>query len=75
MQLVKLSMEQKDVMTILLTGRSVEGFGQLIMRMVMSKGLQFDMVVLKPEMKNTLDYKRDFLKELLNHYDQAEEIK
>ncbi|TGZ83721.1 hypothetical protein EX30DRAFT_338338 [Ascodesmis nigricans] len=74
-QLVRLSMEQKDVMTVLLTGRSVDGFGTLITRIVQSRGLKFDMVVLKPEQKKTLAFKSDFLKELLNYYEQAEEIR
>ncbi|KAI5776881.1 hypothetical protein EDC01DRAFT_680673 [Geopyxis carbonaria] len=81
-QLVRLSMEQKDALTILLTGRSEGAFAGLIQRIVDSKGLVFDMVVLKPDVhvhghdvKNTLDVKCAFLQQLLNTYREAEELR
>ncbi|KAF8541967.1 hypothetical protein BDD12DRAFT_651267, partial [Trichophaea hybrida] len=80
--LVQLSMLQKDALTVLLTGRSVKGFAPLIQRMVKSKGLKFDMIVLKPETmpsghepKNTIAFKRVFLQELLDTYCKAQELR
>ena len=42
-------MEQKDALTILLTGRGETRFSEIIKRMVASKNLDFDMIGLKPE--------------------------
>jgi hypothetical protein len=42
-------MDQKDALTVLLTGRSEQGFAELIKKMVASKNLEFDIVSLKPE--------------------------
>ena len=42
-------MEQKDALTILLTGRSESEFADLVKRIVFSKRLDFDMICLKPE--------------------------
>jgi hypothetical protein len=42
-------MEQKDALTVLLTGRSERNFADLIKKMVTSKKLEFDIVSLKPE--------------------------
>ncbi|KAH0556778.1 hypothetical protein GP486_005435 [Trichoglossum hirsutum] len=47
--LVKLSMKQKDALTVLLTGRSERIFADLIKKMVASKKLEFDIISLKPE--------------------------
>jgi hypothetical protein len=81
-QLVQLSMQQKDALTVLLTGRSVTGFAPLIMRILKSKGLAFDMVVLKPEVmpngaepENTLAFKTMFLEELLNTYLEVQDLR
>ncbi|KAF2155315.1 hypothetical protein K461DRAFT_292186 [Myriangium duriaei CBS 260.36] len=40
-------------LTVLMTGRSQANFSELITRIVKAKGLQFDMVVLKPEITPT----------------------
>lgn len=81
-QLVELSMQQKDALTVLLTGRGVKGYAELIQRMVKSKGLSFDLIVLKPEIlpngvppKDTFMFKCMFLVDLLNTYTEAQEIK
>lgn len=75
-ELVKLSMLQKDAMTVLLTGRSGEGFGELVSRMCASRGLVFDMVVMKPDgSRTTVEFKREFLGRLLDKYEGADEIK
>ena len=42
-------MQQKDALNVLLTGRAEAAFGDLLKRMTKSKGLEFDMICLKPE--------------------------
>ncbi|KAJ5115868.1 hypothetical protein N7456_000216 [Penicillium angulare] len=82
LRLVRYSMEQKDALTVLLTGRSEAGFAELIKRMVASQKLDFDMVSLKPEVgpdgrrfPSTGAFKHAFLGDLVHTYDQAEEIR
>ncbi|PYH98259.1 hypothetical protein BO71DRAFT_395368 [Aspergillus ellipticus CBS 707.79] len=81
-QLVRLSMEQKDALTVLLTGRSESGFSALLRRMTESKKLEFDLICLKPEVgprsqrfSTTMEFKQSFLEDLVLTYDQAEEIR
>ncbi|PYI07571.1 tat pathway signal sequence [Aspergillus sclerotiicarbonarius CBS 121057] len=81
-QLVKLSMEQKDALTVLLTGRGENNFSDLLRRMVESKKLDFDLICLKPEVgprsqrfSTTMEFKQTFLEDLVLTYDQAEEIR
>ncbi|RAK95092.1 rRNA 2'-O-methyltransferase fibrillarin-like protein [Aspergillus ibericus CBS 121593] len=81
-QLVKLSMEQKDALTVLLTGRGENNFSELLRRMVDSKKLEFDLICLKPEVgprsqrfSTTMEFKQTFLEDLVLTYDQAEEIR
>ncbi|KAH8426850.1 rRNA 2'-O-methyltransferase fibrillarin-like protein [Aspergillus melleus] len=81
-QLVKLSMEQKDALTVLLTGRSESGFSDLIRRMVDSRKLEFDLICLKPEVgpnnarfSTTMEFKQSFLEDLVLTYEQADEIR
>ncbi|KAB8073674.1 hypothetical protein BDV29DRAFT_191524 [Aspergillus leporis] len=81
-QLVKLSMQQKDALTVLLTGRSEAGFASLIRRMVDSKKLEFDLICLKPEVgpnserfSTTMEFKQSFLEDLVLTYNQADEIR
>ncbi|RFU80801.1 hypothetical protein TARUN_1458 [Trichoderma arundinaceum] len=80
--LVKLSTKQPDALCVLLTGRSEHGFGELIKRMVTSKGLEFDMVSLKPRVspsnqnfQNTMHFKQLFFEALMETYRDAAEIK
>ena len=82
LRLVRLSMQQKDALTVLLTGRSEDGFGDIIKRMVASQKLEFDLIGLKPEVgpnnqrfPSTMVFKRTFLEDLVLTYDQAEEIR
>lgn len=81
-KLVQLSMEQKDALTVLLTGRSAKKFAPLIQRMVGARKLEFDLFVLKPDAdqygnpwKSTLACKEAFLGELLDYYREAEEFR
>lgn len=80
--LVELSMEQKDALTVLLTGRSESGFAELVKRMVRAKKLEFDMICLKPHVgpenqkfPNTMAFKQELLKALVYTYNEAEEIR
>ena len=75
-------MEAEDTLTVLLTGRSEVGFGPLIRKMVESKGLVFDLIVLKPGVGprgqvfgNTMMFKQVFLGDLMETYKEAEEIR
>ncbi|KAJ9134740.1 Tat pathway signal sequence [Pleurostoma richardsiae] len=81
-ELIRLSTQQKDALCVLLTGRSESGFGELIKRMVTSKGLEFDLITLKPAVgpnherfQNTMDFKQIFLRNLMETYREAEEIR
>jgi len=80
--LVELSMQQKDALNVLLTGRSEHGFADLIKRIVRSKKLKFHMVCLKPSVgpagqkfKSTMEFKQELLKEIVYTYKEAEEIR
>lgn len=75
-------MQQNDAVSILLTGRAQRGFAELIERMVKSRKLRFDMVVLRPEtgpssekFNSTMDYKQRFLKDLIYTYSEADELR
>ncbi|KAI0813883.1 hypothetical protein GGR55DRAFT_676812 [Xylaria sp. FL0064] len=81
-ELVRLSMRQKDALCVLLTGRSERGFSDLIKRIVTSKGLEFDMIGLKPEVgpnserfKSTMLFKQAFLRTAIETYKYAQEIR
>ncbi|KEY67958.1 hypothetical protein S7711_02164 [Stachybotrys chartarum IBT 7711] len=81
-ELVKLSMKQPDALCVLLTGRSESRFSDLIKRMVTSKGLEFDIVSLKPhagpsseQFRSTMIFKQTFLTALVETYKNAAEIK
>ena len=80
--LVRLSMKQRDALTVLLTGRNEKGFAELIRKMVNSKGLTFDMMGLKQNVGpsnerfgSTMEYKQAFLSALLYTYKETEEIR
>ncbi|KAJ5703857.1 hypothetical protein N7493_010995 [Penicillium malachiteum] len=82
MRLVRLSMEQKDAVTVLLTGRNEAGFADVVKRMVASQKLDFDMICLKPDVgpnghrfPSTGVFKHTFLEDLIFTYDEAEEIR
>jgi hypothetical protein len=81
-ELVHLSIKQPDALCVLLTGRSEKGFADLIKKMVASKGLEFDMVSLKPQVsptnqrfQSTMHFKQLFLNALMETYKKAEEIR
>ncbi|KAI0205977.1 hypothetical protein F4808DRAFT_408503 [Astrocystis sublimbata] len=76
-----MSMAQKDALCVLLTGRGERGFSDLIKRIVTSKGLQFDLIGLKPEVgpdserfRNTMHFKQSFLGAVIETYKHAQEM-
>ncbi|GJN71546.1 hypothetical protein PLIIFM63780_006119 [Purpureocillium lilacinum] len=80
--LVKLTIKQPDALCVLLTGRSESGFAELVKRMVAAKGLDFDIVGLKPQVsptnqkfQSTMHFKQLFLNALMETYKQASVIK
>lgn len=80
--LVELSIQQKDALTILLTGRAEHNFADLIRRIVASKKLPFDMICLKPQsgpnnqkFGSTMLYKQTLLKDIVHTYKDADEIR
>lgn len=75
-------MEQKDALTVLLTGRSETGFVEIIKRMTATQKLDFDLVGLKPEVgpngerfASTMNFKQTFLGDLVYTYELAEELR
>ena len=80
--LVRLSIEQEDVLTVLLTGRAEHTFADLIRRIVTSKKLAFDMICLKPQagpnnqrFRSTMLYKQALIEDLIFTYNDAEQIR
>ncbi|KAF2267629.1 hypothetical protein CC78DRAFT_530722 [Lojkania enalia] len=80
--LVELTIQQKDALSVLLTGRSESGFAELIRRIVKSKQLDFDMICLKPaigpanqKFRSTMEFKQELLKDIVHTYKDAEEIR
>lgn len=80
--LVRLSMKQNDVLCILLTGRRDDRYSDLIKKMVASRNLAFDMIVLKPNpapnnqrFTSTMNFKQAYLISLMETYKSAEDIK
>ena len=81
-ELVELSSSSKDALTVLLTGRSETNFEGLVNKICNSRKLDFDLVVLKPEVgpsgqrfDSTMNFKQEFLKDLVFTYHSADEIR
>jgi hypothetical protein len=75
-------MQQKDAISVLLTGRGESNFSDLIKRIARSKKLDFDMVCLKPatgpagqRFRSTMDFKQELLKDIVYTYKDAEELR
>ncbi|WPH04336.1 Hypothetical protein R9X50_00722500 [Acrodontium crateriforme] len=80
--LVRLSVADEDTVTVLLTGRKEDCFSDLLNRMLNSKGLDVDMVALKPNsspsgelFSSTMTFKQALLKDVVLTYTQAEELR
>lgn len=75
-------MEQKDALTVLLTGRAEGRFADLVKRILRSKGLEFDIICLQPlagpnnqKFSSTMNFKQAFLEGLMETYRGADEIR
>lgn len=75
-------MQQQGAVCILLTGRSEAGFSDLLKRIVASKGLEFDMIGLKPaagpnneRFRSTMQFKQAFLESVMGTYRYAQDIR
>lgn len=80
--LCRLSMEDDEVVNVLLTGRMEGPFADLISRMIGAKGLEFDMVALKPtsgpggeHFNSTMAFKQALLRDIVFTYSGASEIR
>ncbi|KAF2869142.1 hypothetical protein BDV95DRAFT_609379 [Massariosphaeria phaeospora] len=80
--LVELTMQQKDALNVLLTGRSEHGFADLVKRIARSRKLEFDMVCLKPAVgpagqrfSTTMRFKQDLLRDIVHTYKDADNIR
>jgi len=80
--LVGTSLQEKETLTVLLTGRGETNFADLINKIANSRNLDFDMVVLKPEVgpnqqqfTSTMDFKQAFLRDLVLTYRSADNIR
>lgn len=81
-QLAETSIQEEDTLTVLLTGRGETNFADLINRIANSRNLNFDMVVLKPEIgpnqqqfASTMEFKQAFLRDLMLTYRSAHNIR
>lgn len=79
---MKLSADQEDALTVLLTGRGEHNFATLIKRIVAARNLSFDMICLKPQagpnnqrFRSTMHYKQSILEDLVHTYHDALEIR
>jgi hypothetical protein len=80
--LVRLTMESKEALCVLLTGRDETKFGGLIKQMIAAKKLSFDMICLKPQVgpwngqrfPTTMSFKQELLKDIIYTYKDAERI-
>jgi hypothetical protein len=75
-------LQQKDALTVLLTGRKESNFAGIIKKIIASKNLSFDMICLKPQagpngqlFSSTMTFKQALLRDLLYTYKDADEIK
>jgi HAD domain family 1 in Swiss Army Knife RNA repair proteins len=80
--LVRLSIQQEDCLTVLLTGRAESSFQDIIGRICKSKGLVFDMMCLKPSVgpnnekfSSTMAFKQVLLGTLVRTYQSATSIR
>lgn len=81
-ELARLSSASEDTLNVMLTGRSEGSFAELISRMIKVKGLEFDIVALKPKVSpsgelfaSTMDFKQALLRDLVMTYADATELR
>lgn len=75
-------MEDDSALNVLLTGRGQTNFADLLLRMVRAKGLEFNLVCLKPKtgpsgesFSSTMSFKQALLRDLVQTYFGAEEMR
>ena len=70
---IRLSNEDSDAVTVLLTGRTTD-YSDMIQAIVMREGLEFDEYGFKPtgEKVTTFNFKTDFINDLIDKYDGIE---
>lgn len=80
-ELVRLSTQDENALSVLLTGRQEDRFSDLIGRMIASKGLEFDIVALKPSVgpnaetfSSTMLFKQTFLRDIIFTYTTASSL-
>jgi hypothetical protein len=78
-ELSRMSIAQPDALSVLLTGRGGPRFADLVRRIIKSKGLEFDMTCLKPDVqsrpfKSTMDFKQNLIRAVLQTYSSAEKL-
>jgi hypothetical protein len=80
--LARISIDQEDVLAILLTGRHEARFADIIRRIAKSKSLDFDMVCLKKDegpageiFRTTMAYKQMLINDTLETYLDATEVR
>ncbi|KAI9272762.1 hypothetical protein BDA99DRAFT_477022 [Phascolomyces articulosus] len=83
LQQARASIKDPNVLTVVLTGRRVHPFHQVLPRMLQAQGLQFDMVCMRPdpEIENdpsvflsTMDFKQAFILNMLDRVPSLEHI-
>lgn len=81
-ELARLTAEDDEALGVLLTGRGDVKFAELIRRMLRSKGLEFDMICLKPavsphgtQFDSTLKFKFSLLYDVMTTYTQANDVR
>ncbi|KAI6791220.1 hypothetical protein KC332_g14776 [Hortaea werneckii] len=81
-ELVRIASAAEDTLTVLLTGRMESAFSDLLIRMVKAKGLDFDMICLKPSVSpngelfpSTMHFKQALLRDIVFTYPTAREIR
>ncbi|EMD00345.1 hypothetical protein BAUCODRAFT_30827 [Baudoinia panamericana UAMH 10762] len=80
--LVELSTDEEDTLCVMITGRKEDGFSDLVSRMITAKGLDFDMVCLKPNVSpmgelfsSTMHFKQILLRDIVCTYRNATDIR
>ncbi|QIX00219.1 hypothetical protein AMS68_005736 [Peltaster fructicola] len=80
--LARITSEDTEALSVLLTGRGEKNFSELLQRIFKAKGLRFDIVALKPAVSptgkvfdNTLQFKTTLLRDIVYTYTDAEELR
>lgn len=73
--LLKLSYSEKDTLAIIMTGRKANMFTHLIESILKARGVNYDGLMLKKgEFDTTISYKTQVLTDLLDYYEDVEQV-